>query len=217
MDGLSRETLRTWQDKEHHLGRAGVRRATCTLEIAIAGPEGVPRTTRGALLWDGRSARTRWDDEELVGAADYDVNDWCESWFGSWWNAPHLRDVRLWAKRNADGGVTIEFTDADDEPYSLRFDSNNVLAEAAWGTGTHRRTERYTHGRRGGRWVLEKSETREADGTLVCRAEIRHETVAGRLVPASMRITHACATGDATGGEVSELRFTDWKLDDDAK
>src|SRR5512134_357314 len=93
MDDLSRRTLEAWHAKEHHLGRAGVKHARCTLEATLPGPAGAPCTTRGALLWDGKRARTTWDDEELVGAADYDVRDWCDFWFGSWWSAPRFEGV----------------------------------------------------------------------------------------------------------------------------
>lgn len=206
MDDLSRRTLDAWFGMEHHLGRAGVRHARCTLELTLAGP---PRTTMGALLWDGERSRTSWEDEEIVGAADYDLMDWCQVWFEDWWSMPCFRDTRLWGRRSDDGGVTIEFMDADDEPRALVFDAESILTGASWGTGDRRRTARYAYERRDGKCVLAGSETRSADGALACKAEVRYESAKGHLFPASMRVVHPAAPTE----EVSEIRFTDWKLD----
>jgi hypothetical protein len=90
--------------------------------------------------------------------------------------------------------------------------AEGVLATAGWGAGERRRTERLTYERRDGKHLLRSSETLAADGTLVRRTEIRYEAAKGRLVPKSIRIVVAAEAGE----EISELRFTDWKLDDDA-
>jgi hypothetical protein len=43
------------------------------------------------------------------------------------------------------------------------------------------------------------------------------ETVAGHVVPKSIRMVVTATSDEGTAEEVSEARFTDWKFDDAAK
>jgi hypothetical protein len=225
MDDLARKTIEAWDAKEYHLGRAGVKRATCAVDVTLPSYLGVARTFKGAFLWDGVQAGTRWPDDglddEAWGEADWGgeadrgdlgLSDWCDSWrVDPWWKGQRFRKAKMRGRRGDDGGVTVEFT-ASDEPHVLSFDADGVLTKAEWGTGQWKRTQELVYERCGDKYLLKGSKT---GGSSTCKAEIRHETVAGYQVPQSIRMVVTVTSDEGTA--VSEARFTDWKFDDAAK
>lgn len=227
MDDVARKAIEAWDAKEYHPGRAGVKRATCTVDVTLPSYLGVARAVKGAFLWDGERARTSWPDDGLDDEAwgesdwgqeaergDLGLADWCDSWrIDPWWKDQRFRKTKMRGRRGDDGSVTVEFTSSD-EPYVLSFDADGVLTKAEWGAGERKRTQELVYERCGDKYVLKGSRTGGGD---TCKAEIRHETVAGYQVPKSIRIAVTVTSDEGTAEEVSEARFTDWKLDDAAR
>ncbi|MFI5401571.1 MAG: hypothetical protein ACHQ1G_01445 [Planctomycetota bacterium] len=225
MDDLARKTMKAWDAKEYHLGRAGVKRATCTVEATLPRSFGIqdakaPPTTKGVFLWDGEKAKIRWEDEERGHEADYgslSARELCASWFEPWWKS--FKGLKLRGRRNDDGGVVIEY-DHRDTSYALTFDAESVLAKIEWwGAEVRRATQTFAYERREGMWLLRGCETVSAEGAAAwtCRMELQHETVAGYLAPKSIRVVEKSRGAGSDMEDIWELRLTDWKFNDDAK
>jgi len=227
MDDLARRTMAEWDAKEYHLGRAGVKRATCAVDVTLPSYLGVGRTVKGAFRWDGVQASTRWPDDGLDDEAwgetdwggeadrgDLGLSDWCETWrIDPWWKGQRFRKAKMRGRRGDEGGVVVEFTNSD-EPHVLSFDADGILTKAEWGAGEGKRTQTFVYERCGDKYLLKGWGT---GGGSTFKAEIRHETVAGYQVPKSIRVAVTVTSDEGTVEEVSEARFTDWKFDDAAK
>ncbi|MCB9869143.1 MAG: hypothetical protein H6836_05545 [Planctomycetes bacterium] len=202
LDAIARETVDAWQRRCYHLGRAGVRHFTCTVEVRSQGGMTGTWTTRGKLRWDAAElplGRLEWEDADAATAL-----------LRRGWNADfftrelrpdgllaQLAGTKVTGHRRANGTILEAKGEPGRPVQALLFDRAGSLVGRL--VGPMKKAIR--HQEIGGRLVHVGDTFRmeRSRGTV----EIRHREVDGFLIPERI---HEVVQVD--GQTVSDLTFT---------
>jgi len=132
MDDLSKATLKAYEKKAYHLGRAGVEKASCKIAVTVSSMMAGEMKGNADYVFDGEKGTLTWDNSQLgmmlaqqgLGAKQLD-QDFDEEGFKK-----ALAGTKLTAEKAEDGAVTITVKGETEAGFkTMRFGADGILSE----------------------------------------------------------------------------------------
>jgi len=223
-DATSRKLLDDWETKTYHLGRAGVEKASCTIEVSLQGQMTGTMGMKGAYKWDGEKGSLTWDNTQLAAMLQGQGfgEDMLDEHFKEDANLDMFGKCKLTAE-SADDGTKVNI-EGENKAHltALYFDGNGKLtkadAKADPGMGQELpMTIAFEYGEVDGK-LCQKTFTVEMEipnmGKVVDKTEITTEKVGDYWVTTKQHSTSSMG-GQQVGTRTITIK--DWKFNDDVE
>jgi hypothetical protein len=221
MDELSQKLVESWEKSRYHLGRLGVKKASCKAQFKMS-RMGQETTVNFTYKWDGAKGEIEWENPQM-GAMLSQQGRFQESFdeeFRLDSFKKSLGTAKCTAKATEEGSVITVEGKTKAGYKSLTFDKHGVLTQIAM----------EVEGQMGPQKISFKLSYTKVDGKyLRSGQEGEVETAMGRMAM-SGKLTYAkvgdyqvkqkLATEISMGGTpmgAHSMTFSDWKFNDDVK
>ena len=131
-DAASKKLLNEWEAKTYHLGRAGVEKATCTIEVSLQGPMTGPMSMNGTYKWDGEKSSLEWDNSQMASMLQGQgfSEDMLEEHFKEGANLDVFGKCKLTAESTDDGTKISVEGENKSHLTAMYFDANGTMTKA---------------------------------------------------------------------------------------
>lgn len=223
-DATSRKLLDDWEAKTYHLGRAGVEKASCTVDFSVQHPMAGTMAMTGTYKWDGEKGTLNWDNDQLAGRMKQAgiSEDMLTEHFKENVHLAKFGKCKLTAE-SAEDGTKINIEGENDRHLTaLYFDGNGKLTKAAgsFDPGTGQQvplTITFEYGEVDGK-LYQKVTNAELEipgmGKVFSKTEITTEKLGDYWVTTKVQTTNTM-NGQPAGS--STVTIKDWKFNDDVE
>jgi len=217
MDELSKKLLENWERSTYHLGRLGVKKASCKVKFTMS-QMGEEMAANFTYKWDGEKGKIEWDNPQM--GAMFGPGGFQERFDSDFKRVPlaeQFGTAKCTAKTTETGHVITVDGKTKSGFKSFTFDKDGVLTQVSMETtgqmGPQKVTMNLAYTKVDGKYLV-TSQNGEADGgmgkmNLVFKFTY---TKVGDYQVKQKQITNI-STGGAPRGSHTMV-FSDWKIND---
>ncbi|MHC4135601.1 MAG: hypothetical protein ACYS0K_11515 [Planctomycetota bacterium] len=220
MDEISKRLLENWDKSTYHLGRLGVKKASCKVKFKMS-RMGQETTFNLTYKWDGEKGEIEWDNPQM--GAMFSEGGRFQERFDSDFKRETLPaqfgTAKCTAKATEEGHVVTVDGKTKAGFKSLTFDKDGVLTQLVMETpgqmgGMQKIAMKLTYTKVDGKYLLE-SQNGEMEGGMGKMGLVIKFTYAkvGDYQVKQRQVTNVSMGGTPMGSHTME--YTDWKLSDD--
>lgn len=220
LDEVSKKLLSNWDKSIYHLGRLGVKKASCKVKFTMS-QMGQEMGANFTYTWDGQKGKLEWDNPQMgamVGRGGFQ-----ERFDGEFKNEPfekQLGTAKCTAKATESGGhvVTVEGKTKSGVK-SFTFDKDGVLTQLVMEIqgqmgGMQKMTMKLTYTVVDGKYLVsgQTGEMEGGMGKMGLDIKFTYTQVGGFHVKLK-QVTNVSMGGAPMGAHT--MLFSDWKLNED--